>query len=158
MQSAHPDSLTAECDLWILPPPAHSHWFSHIDWYLNWQMCKGLTHTPVKPPAELFQVMEEGGLNIIMDPPVETAPLMVASLGRLPAAKCVVLPYTKGVKTWLKQAHHLATSLHAIRIRVFLPHGADDKEARETWSGYSGAAIEAEFTTDIEANQPETTA
>src|SRR5882757_1653589 len=106
------DSLTAECDLWVLPPPSHSRWFAPIDWYLNWQLCKGLAHTPTKAPIELFRILEDSGLNIIMDPPLEDPPLMVASVGRLPASKCVVLPY-RGLKTWIKNVHNLAKGLQA---------------------------------------------
>ncbi|NJL25506.1 MAG: hypothetical protein HC902_10270 [Calothrix sp. SM1_5_4] len=56
--------LTASCDLWVLPSPRYSHWLSRLDWYLNWQICKGLAYGGLHLPAELYRISEEYGVAV----------------------------------------------------------------------------------------------
>lgn len=143
--------LTSSSDLWVLPQPAESHWFSRIDWYLNWQLCKGLAHERQLPHAELFRVMEENGIPFVDVPVTKQAPLMVLSQGRIPAAKCIVIENSKTLKTWLGRVHQLVQGLHIKSARVFLPKGANSSQAADVWRSLEKLDMEVEFSPDEES-------
>ena len=138
-------------DLWVLPLPAQSQWFSRVDWYLNWQMCKGLAHEKSKPSVELFRVMEEGGVQFQPTPTDPKWPLMVISNGRIPAGKCVVIEKSKTLKDWLEQVASVAQNLHAQTLRVFLPSDSSPAEARKILKDLKNSQINIEFTSDEDA-------
>ncbi len=138
-------------DLWVLPPPTKSAWFAKIDWYLNWQMSKGLSHVSPRASAELLQLTSENGMDFIEPPMDKTAPLMVISNGRIPAQKCVVIDFTKSLKAWLTSVHRLSELLQVENLRVFLPPGSTPTEAQEIWRSCSTKNINIEFSPDEDA-------
>src|SRR4051812_13653439 len=91
--SLPPPSSVSDYDLWIIPPAAHSQWFARIDWYLNWQMSKGLAFQRQKPSVELFRIIESAGLNYLAEPESPSTPLMIASAGKVGSERCVVIDY-----------------------------------------------------------------
>lgn len=141
-------TLVADYDLWVLPQAAHSRWFSRIDWYLNWQMTKGLAHQPLKASVELLRVMEETGVQFTAEFVTNATPLMVASLGRVNASQCVVIDFEDKLKPWLGKIHQLSSGLKPKRMRVFLPQGCDSKPAQEIWQKLSLPGTEVEFSLD----------
>ena len=138
----------ADYDLWVLPQAAHSQWFSRIDWYLNWQMTKGLAHQPPKASVELLRVMEETGVQFTAEFETKSTPLMVASLGRVNASQCVVIGFATSLKPWLSQIHQLSSGLKPKRMRIFLPQGCDSKQAQEIWQKFPLPGTEVEFSLD----------
>ena len=137
-----------DSDLWIVPPASHSAWFSRLDWYLNWQMSRGLNHRQSPLAAELFRISEEHGLRIdAHDPLDEQAPLLVSGRNLVPAKACVVLPYHGDLQEWLAQAQSIASKLKSTRAQVFLPTGAQVKSPSKSWKL---PLCPADFTNDPE--------
>lgn len=141
----------AKTDLWIVPQSSHSAWFSQLDWYLNWQMCKGLTHKPAVADAQMYRIAEAYEVKIDSAPLSKTAPLLVATSPYLPAAQCLVLPYGGDLKQWLLEAKTIAFKMKCQSAQVFLPAGAQADKAEKTWIGLSGEC-RANFTNDFEGS------
>lgn len=148
--SLHPVSLVSDYDLWVLPPPAHSRWFSRIDWYLNWQMSKGLSHQKMKPSVELFRVMEDAGISIQPDPVFPPTPLLVSSTGRVASERCVVIDFKDDLNGWLASVHALCANLKSKHARIFLPQGSETGTAEKIWKKMTPLEIQLEFSTDEE--------
>lgn len=147
-------------DLWVIPPPLRSSWFAKIDWYLNWQLCKGLAHGTRRAPVEILRVTEEHGLPWYPPPVADPNPLMVLSKGRLPAIRCLVLEPGNSIKTWLTQVRFLAQQMNLHTLRVYLPTGTTITEANEVWRSFSSSDLNIEFTADEDAStwpKPSTT-
>ena len=139
-------------DLWVLPPPSESQWFARIDWYLNWQLCKGLAFEKAKPSVELFRVLEEGDLHFEPHPSNPDWPLMVISQGRIPCTKCMVIAQTGGLKAWLMAVLGNAQKLNVQKMRIFLPKGSEKDEAEALWRTMNSEQnIFAEFCRDEDA-------
>jgi hypothetical protein len=135
-------------DLWIIPPATHSAWFSRLDWYLNWQMCKGLSHRNAPPHAEVFRLAGEHGLTIDAPlPGLGEAPLMISGQRLLPTKACVVLDYTGDLKTWLSEAKSITSQMQIKNSRVYLPAGASVAKAVEIWEKLKGTCL-VEFMDD----------
>lgn len=120
-------------DLWVLPGPSKSQWFARIDWYLNWQMCKGLAFEKSRPSVELFRVLDEAGAQYTAHPSDPQWPLMVISQGRIPCAKCVVLEHPSALKDWLRTIKALVQRLDLHSVRVYLPTGTSVADAAKIW-------------------------
>lgn len=144
-------ALSRPSDLWIVPSPERSQWFAHIDWYLNFQMCKGRHHTRVKPSPELFHILEEGGLEYQETPAVNKAPLLVISGGRIPTEKCLLIDGDEPMKEWLKTAEQVAHKLKAKHVHVFLPQGFERRDVESHWKNFADKNIEVEFSLDEDA-------
>lgn len=141
--------MFSPADLWIVPPPSHSAWFARLDWYLNWQMCKGSAYKAMPPAAELFRLLHENGIEMEAIPSNENAPLLI-SAGRLtPAKQCVVLPYRTDLKEWLEEAKDIAMKLQVGTAQLFLPADAEVDKAEKIWSKIEGECV-AHFTADIQ--------
>lgn len=143
---AHP--LVQPADLWILPVPRKSAWFSVIDWYLNWQMCRALGHVGFQLPHETKSLAEEFDIEIPEAIKTSGLPLMVITGGRVPSPKCLVLDVADDRK-WLEAGADYARELNAGRVRVFLPESFSRENARKAWPKEFKGQIE--FTTDQEA-------
>jgi hypothetical protein len=137
-------------DLWVLPTATHSQWFARIDWYLNWQMSKGLAHQRQKPSLELHRVMEETGFTFAQAPETPTAPLMVSSMGKVDAGRCVVVEFKRELRPWLQIIYKMAEGLKTKHMRVFLPTGSTVADANEIWKKLPTLELEIEFSTDEE--------
>jgi hypothetical protein len=142
--------ISESCDLWVLPAPNQSNWFARVDWYLNWQLCKGLAHAGISLPIQIYKLAEENAVKLDTDRPGSDAPLMVLSLGRVPAEKCVVLAFGKSLSDWIENLHLMAGRLQVKNVRVFLPIGHTSEQAIKVWNTQPGD-IQAKFLTDEEA-------
>lgn len=146
--------LATPCDLWVLPTPRYSRWFTRLDWYLNWQMCKGLAYGGLHLPAETYQTAEENGVPIL--PCLEninTSPLLVSSQGLIPANGCLVLEGADDPKKWLARIAQLAVQLSAKKLHVFLPTGVTISQAEKWWAGKpSENKHHIQFSADLGAN------
>lgn len=154
--SSHTDPFSNPCDLWVLPPPRASTWFARVDWYLNWQLSKGVAYAGLHLPNEVLRLSEEYELTLPAVAPVDPlAPLLVLSQGRLPTSKCMVVeaPSPAGKtfgKPWLEQVHQLSLNLDIHSVHIFLPTKMELAEAREYWNSRF-ASREARFSADAEA-------
>lgn len=148
-QTSALEAMATPCDLWILPTPRNSRWFTHLDWYLNWQMCKGLAYGGLHLPPETYRVAEEYGVSVTDRDTAGEAPLLLSVEGRIPAYRCLVIDYDEGLRAWLDQAGRLAKGLQAREVRVFLPTGHRPSEAKKSWKT---TGIDVQFLPDLEAN------
>lgn len=142
--------LSDPSDLWVLPTPNHSNWFSHVDWYLNWQLCKGLAYSGLSLPTQVYRVAEENELQVGSFKTDDGSPLLVLSQGRIPASSCVVLDFEKALKEWVGRAHSVAQKLGAKKVHVFLPVAQSREQAEKLWKSLTDD-IQVEFSSDEEA-------
>lgn len=120
-------------DLWIFPTPRASRWFARMDWYLNWQMCKGLAYAGLHLPADTLRVAGQHGVPVTQDVP--PGPLLIIPGARVPTKKCLVLDdREEALDGWLARAAEHARRLTAETARVFLPAGASVETAEATWT------------------------
>lgn len=141
------EAMTAPSDLWVLPPPRFSRWFSHLDWYFNWQMCKGLAYAGLHLPSETYRVAEEYGVPVADSRGNGEGALLISCAGRAPAGRCLVLDGAGDLKSWLARIKDVAAGLNARQVRVFLPTGATLKETEKHWKK---SDIEVQFSPDLE--------
>ena len=144
--------MLPESDLWVVPPSNHSAWFARLDWYLNWQMCKGLAHRPMLPCAEVESLANEYGIPIPYAQVADPGPLLISTRGLVPAEKCIVLPYNMDLNGWVRQAASIATSLGVTRLCIFLPAGTPVDSGLSVWSNL-GSNIEVSFIMDQEESK-----
>jgi hypothetical protein len=138
--------------LWVLPTPGHSAWFAKIDWYLNWQMTRGLTHEARQPSTTLMRLTREHGLPDPIPAVTSPVPLMVSARGRVAAEQCVVIGEPENLSDWLKRVHQLIQALNHSSARIHLPTGASRPKADELWKTLSKQSkISIEFIVDEEA-------
>lgn len=151
MSETAADPFANACDLWVLPPPRVSAWFSRVDWYLNFQMSKGVAYPGLHLPNETLSLAEE--YEVPLPPPSApdpSAPLLVLSLGRLPTRKCAVVEAKTFGGSWLEKVHAIALNLDAKGVHVFLPAKMAVSEAKKVWDGRF-SSHPARFSADTEA-------
>lgn len=145
-----PEAFQDTADIWFFPPAKHSHWFAKVDWYLNWQLCKGLDYTGLHLPKEVVQVAEQYEVDIpAASPSPRGSPLLVAAHGRLPTSHVVVMHNPGALGEWLKDVAAVSAGLNAKRIRVFLPASVTQGMATSTWEKLN-SLIPIQFITDTE--------
>jgi len=127
--------MNLSSDLWVFPPYRHSKWLAKMDWYLNWQMCKGLAHKGFHLPVETARVAAHFEVNLPVTPSIsQISPLLVLSQQRVPTKKCLVVNFTDNGKQWLETVGEQATQLSAKSLTVFLPESLDESQAKTIWS------------------------
>lgn len=137
-------------DLWILPPPSHSRWVARVDWYLNWQICKGILHAAASVADRLQKLAQEYEVDVpgrFGGAALDVAPLLISSRGLIPAARAVVLGQPE--ERWLARAKAVAVGLGATEISVFLPRAALRDRAEAEWLRLPGHC-EAHFVEEEE--------
>ncbi|MGE4133014.1 MAG: hypothetical protein AB7F86_15340 [Bdellovibrionales bacterium] len=134
------DPFSSGSDLWILPPPRISAWFPRIDWYLNWQMSKGLAYSGLHLPSQTLQTASSFEIEVPTFPALDSsAPLLILSQSRLPSPKCLVLDQ-EGERPWLKRCNESIKELGARRAHMFLPEGTATKSAEKIWREFNSPA------------------
>ena len=126
--------MLPQSDLWVVPPPPHSAWFARLDWYLNWQMSKGLAHRPAKLSSAIERLAAEYEIVIPSIPIADPASLLIACKGLVPAEKCIVLPFNGDLTEWLAQISNLTRDLVALSVSIFLPANISLEGAQKIWS------------------------
>ncbi len=139
-------------ELWVFPTPKHSTWFAKMDWYLNWQMTRGLSHEARRASAELLRLVNEHGLPTPAVTAPSSTPLLISSQGRVDAEQCLVLDFHQSLPQWLDEAHQLAQKLGQTNLRVFLPAEAMQREAIDLWKKLAkNSNLTADFLPDEDA-------
>lgn len=140
-------------DLWLVPPPSVSGWGRQIDWYLNFQISRGLDTRPQKRAKSLDQFLEKIQWSLPASYISNDAPLLISSEGRL-QARWVLLP-----NQWQSplEMFRQALPLRPQKIRVFLPPqlSADlvlsepVRKLLETATSPAGVPLEIEILNEI---------
>jgi hypothetical protein len=119
---------------------------------MNWQMCKGMAHRPPRPSVEMESLAREYDIPIPFAQVADPGPLLIATRGLVPADKCVVLPFSGDLNSWLKSAAALASGLGVARVCLFLPAKASVDVAQSIWNGL-GSRITVQFILDQEESK-----
>jgi hypothetical protein len=136
-------------DLWIFPAPRASRWFARLDWYLNWQMCKGVSYAGLHLPEETYRVAETHGHALRVEN-LDQPPLLVLPGARVPTKKCLVLDdFDAPLETWFGALAAHALSLRARTARIFLPTGRSLAEAEAAWARIH-SDLDVSFATDLD--------
>ena len=136
-------------DLWIFPAPRASRWFARLDWYLNWQMSKGLSYPGLHLPDDIARVADRHGLNVEPVAPLG-GDLLVLPGSLVPAKKCLVIDDgDRPLAAWFAQVAERADQLRARTLRVFLPAGRTREDAAAAWAGIK-PGFEVTFDQDLE--------
>lgn len=129
------DPFSTPCDLWVIPPPRMSSWFARLDWYLNWQMTRGLAYSGLHLSNELMSLAEHYEVQVPDLKVPDEPPLLVLSHARVPAKKCLVLNMRPGgLGEWLREAHDIGVKLGAEKLQIFLPAQTKVKDAKGIWA------------------------
>jgi hypothetical protein len=127
------EAFKAGAELWIVPGFEYCHLTRQIDWYLNFQLGRGLPHRPPPLSKELTDVARKWDF----DPPEfkidPQAPLMIASRDLLPNDKTILIPYEEPVKTWAQAIYKIWVDLQKPSLRVFLPDGVPPASFEASW-------------------------
>lgn len=138
-------ALSPGCEVWVVANPAVSKWTRKIDWYLGFQIMKASVHEPREISPELKTILEKEEMEPV---PVSTqsssAPLMVASTGRLPTKMAVMVPYENDVADWAEKCHSVWQKLNCPLLRVFLPDTVTPKSFVSAWPAQSRGSARVE--------------
>ncbi len=115
-------------DIWVIPELNSSKWSRQIDWYLNFIISRGTTHSPKKLSKTLTHILSENDMKLTPFKLNKQAPLMFASQHRLPNKQTVLLPLNKEKVKWIQSILKLWSGLNHPFIRVFLPPNFTDEE------------------------------
>jgi hypothetical protein len=126
------EALKSGADLWILPSFRFSEWTKRLDWPLNLQVTKSLTHR-VKPlSSRLQEIMAEH--EIATPKTTSGGPLLIASSDLLPNRWTVILESDQ-IEAWQKGALEIWKNLGEPSVRVFAPTFLDWRSAKGKWPG-----------------------
>ena len=134
-------------DLWVLPPASQSSWFARVDWYLGWQMCKGMNYRLPTISSDLQILARDHKIPVPQIHVKAQRPLLIATRGLLPTNSLAVLPLNDDVKAWLAEAKKMATEMGAREVLVFLPTATETEKAEKIWLKADGECT-AKFVAD----------
>lgn len=110
-------ALQPGADLWIMAIPSDSHWSRQVDWYLNFQISRGLQTKIPERSMNLEKLLHDVQWTLPESFIAKENPLLIAAAGRLPA-RWVLLPQTFDVSlSFLEKASQLQPGT----VRLFLP-------------------------------------
>lgn len=140
------DALTAlspGATLWILPSLTESGWSTRIDWYLGFQLRRGLPHRRFDFSSDMRQLMEAYEETLPKIPRTEELPLMIASENLLPNHQTVLIPSkpTDGAE-WVKSCKRVWKGLGSPITRIFLPKSISGTEFEKTWGKSQASAAD----------------
>lgn len=140
------NALSDGSDVWMVASLEASAWARRIDWYLNLQMLRSEARSfdsanladeglpvPARLTPELERILEKNGFEAPIVKVDAGAPLMVATLGRLPTNVAVLVPLEKNANEWASSCHRVWKELGSPRVRVFLPDAWKVGEFESAW-------------------------
>jgi len=112
-------ALQPGAEIWVIPPPAESAWAARIDWYLNFQISRGLASKPSSRSSVIEKLLSNIKWTLPLDFKVDHASLLIAPMGRVPA-NWILIP-----EAWNNEEHLLRQlkDLKSAKIRIFPPAG-----------------------------------
>lgn len=127
-------ALSPGATLWILPPPSESAWSTRIDWYLGFQLRRGLPHRRFDFSSDMRQLMEAYEETLPKIPRTDESPLMIASENLLPNHQTVMIPQTATEnKEWVTTCHRVWKGLGSPATRIFLPKSISRPDFEKAW-------------------------
>lgn len=130
----------------MIPPLDKSAWSTRIDWYLGFQLRRGVPHKRFEFSNDIRQLMESYEAPLPRIPRLDSAPLMVASETRLPNHQTVLIPEADSTQEWAKSCHRIWRGLGRPPTRVFLPKGVTRDQFERAWPREPGESSERRVT------------
>lgn len=112
-------ALQSGADLWVVSPPELSTWSRQIDWYLNFQISRGLRNQSRPRPAQISHLLQQIQWDLPEQFLDESQSLLISSLRRLPT------PWVYLTTEWDREGQFLAPlmGLKPRVLRLFPPTG-----------------------------------
>ena len=126
------EALKTGAELWILPSFRFSDWTKKLDWPLNLQITKSLSHKPKPLSSKLQEIVASNDFKF--DSPPSGGPLLIASSELLPNRWTVVIESDQA-DGWQKEAMQVWKMLGEPTVRLFTPTFLDWRHAKGAWPG-----------------------
>lgn len=132
-QSQH--AFLPGCDLWVVSQKIPRSFFLKLDWYLNFQISKGLRRQ-TRPRAEVLDSwVKDTGLDFVEQKNPAMAALVITPPTLLP---CRWLFYSEcsDLNSWVEGLNPHWTGLGKPSLKFFLPEGEDVKALMAAWKPF----------------------
>lgn len=129
-------ALSPGADMWICPDIGNSHWSVELDWHLNHQIRKGLSHKTQMLDAQVKGLLYENQM-ISTDIQATTTNLMVGSSFQLPARWVLVIPWNGQLQKWVQSVFQHWETLGKPTARIFLPQNIAMADFSREWQKLS---------------------
>ncbi len=127
-------AFSSGADLWVVPEQKTSPWSRIIDWYLNFQMARSVSHQPKLATEGLKQVLKQNDLSLVPIQLKEGYPLMIPGLSRFPNIQTLVISGQHKDLEWLNHAQGLWEKMGRPSLRIFLPEDLSFEDVRKNWN------------------------
>lgn len=128
--------LSHGSDLWILPDLKTSTWAQSLDWHLNFQLTKSLTHRTKRLSGKLLNIVEEHSVDHSLFEFSQSTPTLLATSQLLPNQSTVLLPFKEDLDIWLQSTYQIWDDLKKPSLRVFLPKNISEKSFVASFQKY----------------------
>lgn len=111
--------------MWVLPSPLNSLWSRKIDWYMNFQITRGLQHQSGSRSKHLEEILSRVAWKLPGEFNTEQDPLLIAVGPRLPCTWLLILEdFVADKKSFGRALPVLSkvwSDLKEPRLRLFAP-------------------------------------
>jgi hypothetical protein len=145
---SHQSALSSGADLWVTAHPFESKITVKLDWYLNFQITKGLSHATHPIAENVRQILDKCELAELHFIDEQTQDLLISAQNLVPARWVLVVPFSTN---WTASIFRHWQNLSKPKLRVFLPDQFQVKEFEKAWLSLGGPADVA-FVSDLWIN------
>jgi hypothetical protein len=131
-------AFASGCDIWVTPMANNSAHSGRIDWYINGQMTKALSHVPVAMEPALNNIIRENDLKLPPSPLQPDSEILIATQNHLPTRWIVMVDYSKSTTKWVKSLTESALGLKVKSIRLFSGPDFDFPHFEKSWNQSGG--------------------
>ncbi len=131
---SHASCFNPGADLWILPEEGVSRWAKKVDWYLNFQLARVRTSSPLPIPEEIVKFISFCELPLPAIPFCDGKKNLVASHHLLPNRWSAQLVFQGQLEKWCKDIFEVWERLRKPTLRIFLPAGVNTADFLKSWS------------------------
>lgn len=122
------------CDLWIAPQAHNSALSGTLDWYLNGQLSKALSHVTREIEPMLNEIVKDNDLPKMSFSWAAHAPILVVAQNLLQTKAVLLVDFSKPAKEWTREVFLRAQGLGAKSIRVFAGSDFSFEEFHKSWN------------------------
>jgi hypothetical protein len=134
---SHQSALISGADLWVTAHPFESKITVKLDWYLNFQITKGLSHQHHSVSEKVRNLLDQCELAELRFANEDTQDLLISAQNLVPARWVLVVPYST---QWTEKIFRHWQNLNKPKLRVFLPDLLKAPEFEKSWLSLGGPA------------------
>lgn len=127
-------AFTEGCDLWVAPMANNSPHSGLIDWYINGQMTKALSHTPPTLEPALNNIIRENDLDLVQPAAPENSATLIATQNRLPTQWILMVDFSLPVTKWVRVLSDAVHGLQTKSIRLFAGPDFEFGHFEKSWN------------------------